>query len=217
MLFRSRFKDKCQVIPFGINIEEFRLTPEIAKKAQEIREKYKEPLILFVGRIVPYKGLRYLIEAMKEIEAQLLIIGKGPLENRLKRLAKRLGIGNKIIWTGEVNRKDLISFYHACALLVLPSISNSEAFGIVQLEAFTCGKPVISTDLPTGVPFVNLHQKTGLIVPPRDSRALAEAINRLFKSPDLRKRYGHYARERVEKEFTQELMAQKVLKLYRGL
>ena len=213
----KRFKDKCKVIPYGIDPEEFRLAPEIAKRAQEIKKKHKGPLLLFVGRLVSYKGLRYLIEAMKEIEAQLLIIGEGPLENRLKRLAKRLGIGNKIIWIEEVNREDLVAHYHACHLLVLPSISNNEAFGIVQLEAFACGKPAVSTNLPTGVPFVNLHQKTGLIVPSRDSRALARAINRLLKSPDLREKYGQYTKERVEKEFTQELMAQRVLKLYQNL
>lgn len=213
----KRFKEKCRIIPFGIDLEEFRLTSEIAKKAQEIKEKYKGPLLLFVGRLVSYKGLRYLIEAMKEIEAQLLIIGKGPLENRLKRLAKRLGIGNKIIWIEEVNREDLVAHYHACHLLVLPSISNNEAFGIVQLEAFACRKPVVSTNLPTGVTFVNLHQKTGLIVPPKDSEALSQAINSLLKSPNLREQYGRYARERAEKEFTQELMAQRVLKLYQNL
>lgn len=213
----KRFKDRCKVIPFGIDLEEFRLTPEIAKRAQEIKKKYKGPLLLFVGRLVSYKGLRYLFEAMRDVEAKLLIIGRGPLEARLQRLAKRLGIENQIIWMGEVDREDLIAYYHACDLLVLPSISNNEAFGIVQLEAFACGKPVISTDLPTGVSFANLHQKTGLIVPLKDSEALSQAINRLLRSPDLRKRYGQYARERVEKEFTQELMAQRVLKLYQNL
>ncbi len=213
----KRFKDKCEVIPFGIDLEEFRLTPEIAEKAQEIKGKYKGPLILFAGRLVSYKGLKYLIEAIKEVEARLLIIGKGPLEARLKRLAKRWGIENRIIWIGKVDKRDLVSFYHACDLLILPSISNNEAFGIVQLEAFACGKPVISTDLPTGISSVNLHQKTGLIVPPKDSKALAREINRLLKSPDLREKYGQYAKKRVEKEFTKELMTQRVLKLYQEL
>ncbi len=213
----KRFKDKCKVIPFGIDLEKFKLIPEIAKKAREIKEKYRGLLILFVGRLVSYKGLKYLIEAMKEVEARLLIIGRGPLEARLKRLAKRWGIEDQIIWMGKVDRRDLIAYYHACDLLVLPSISNNEAFGIVQLEAFACGKPVISTDLPTGVSFVNLHEKTGLIVPPKDSKTLAQAINRLLRSPDIGKRYGQYAKKRVEKEFTKELMAQRVLKLYQNL
>ncbi len=216
-LVLKRFREKCRVIPYGIDFEEFRLTPEIAKRAQGIKERFKGPLLLFVGRLVPYKGLKYLIEAMKEVEAKLLVIGEGPLRVRLKGLAKRFGIENKIIWIGEINRKDLISYYYACDFLVLPSISNNEAFGIVQLEAFACGKPVISTDLPTGVPFVNLHQKTGLTIPPKDSNALALTINRLLKSPDLREKYGQYAKERVEKEFTKELMNQRVLKLYQEL
>lgn len=213
----KRFQDKCQVILFGIDLEEFRLTPEIAKKAQESRNKHKGPLILFVGRLVSYKGLKYLIEAMEKIEANLLVVGEGPLKAKLKKLAEKLVVENKIIWIGEVNRKDLIAYYHACDLLVLPSISNNEAFGIVQLEAFACGKPVVSTNLPTGVTFVNLHGKTGLIVPPKDSRALAGAINRLLTSPNLCKKYGQHAKERVEKEFPQELMAQRVLKLYQNL
>ncbi len=216
-LVLKKFQDKCKVVPLGIDLEEFRLTPEIAKRAQEIKGKYKKPLILFVGRLISYKGLRYLIEAMEKIEANLLIIGKGPLKAKLKKLAEKLGVENKIIWTGEVDRRDLIAHYHTCHLLVLPSISNNEALGIVQLEAFASGKPVVSTNLPTGVPFVNLHEKTGLIVPPRDSRALVGAINRLLKSPDLREKYGQYARERAEKEFTKELMAQRVLKLYQNL
>lgn len=213
----KRFKDKCKVIPFGIDVEKFKLIPEIAKKAQEIKEKYKEPLLLFVGRLVYYKGLEYLIEAMKNVEARLLIIGRGPLEKKLKKIAQRLDISYKIIWLGKIDNDRLPPYYYACDLFVLASTVRAENFPIVQLEAFACGKPIVGTNLPTGVTFVNLHQKTGLIVPPKDSRALARAINRLLKSPDLREKYGQYARERVEKEFSKELMAQKVLKLYQNL
>jgi rhamnosyl/mannosyltransferase len=213
----KKFRKKCHLIPFGIDVERFKLTPEIAKKAHRIREAYGEALILFVGRLVSYKGLKYLLGALTELDARLLIIGRGPLEAKLKRLAKRLDVEGKIIWLGELVGEDLVAHYYASQALVLPSIANSEALGIVQMEAFSCGRPVVSTDLPTGVPFINLHRKTGLIVPPRDAGALAEAIGKLLEAPALCKRYGHYARERMKEEFSKELMIERIDRLYYDL
>jgi glycosyltransferase involved in cell wall biosynthesis len=97
---------------------------------------------------------------------------------------------------------------------VLPSISRNEAFGLVQLEAMACYKPVVSTDLQTGVPYVNRNGVTGFVVPPKDPRALAEAINRLLEDEGLKVRMGIEGRRRVEKEFTREKMARETLKLY---
>ena len=97
------------------------------------------------------------------------------------------------------------------------SVAKSEAFGIVQLEAMACGKPVVSTSLPTGVPFVNQDGKTGIVVPPKDSNALARAINTLLDNPALREKYGKYAKERVKREFAREVMVEKILRVYRGL
>jgi rhamnosyl/mannosyltransferase len=151
---------------------------------------------------------------MQDIEARLLIVGDGPLKKKLKRLSGRYGINDKVIWMGEIKDNELVYYYYACDVFVLPSSIRAESFGIVQLEAFACAKPVISTNLPTGVPLVNLHHKTGLIVPPRNSQALASAINRLLTSPQLCKIYGQNAKARVEREFSKERMAQEVLKVY---
>jgi rhamnosyl/mannosyltransferase len=108
----------------------------------------------------------------------------------------------------------MIPFFHACDLLVLPSITKNEAFGVVQLEAMACGKPVVSTRLETGVEYVNQNGKTGFIVPPRSPRPLAGAINRLLEDEELRTQMGIEGRKRVKKEFTKEKMAHKTLKLY---
>lgn len=213
-LILGRFRDKCQVIPHGIDLRQFKPNKETLKKAEEIRQRCGSPLILFVGRLVYYKGLEYLLEAMKDIKARLLIVGEGPLKNRLKRKAFRLAISDKVIWIGEIKNEEIAPYYYACDVFVLPSSIRAESFGIVQLEAFACEKPVISTNLPTGVLFVNLNNKTGLIVPPRNSCALAYATNRILASPQLRKIYGRNGRERVREKFTKEKMREEVLKLY---
>ncbi|MDI6689771.1 MAG: glycosyltransferase [Actinomycetota bacterium] len=212
--FLRRFRNKCQPIPLGIGVAQFKLTPEIENAAARIREKYGSKILLFIGRLVYYKGVEYLIEAMKYIDAHLIIIGEGPLENKLKALAYKEGVTGKISFLKPVRDEELPHYYYACDVFVLPSVARSEGFGIVQLEAMVCGKPVVSTNLPTGVPFVNQHQRTGLVVPPKDVRALAEAINTLLKDPDLCKKYGEYGKKRVEREFTKEIVAQRVLEVY---
>jgi rhamnosyl/mannosyltransferase len=137
------------------------------------------------------------------------------LTHDLKELAfKQLKLNNTF-FIGEVSQEDLIAHYYACDVFCLPSIARSEAFGIVQLEAMACEKPVVSTSLDTGVPFVNQHRKTGLIVPPKDSRALAEAINILLDNKELREEYGKNGRKRVEQYFTKERKAEQTLKVYK--
>jgi rhamnosyl/mannosyltransferase len=103
---------------------------------------------------------------------------------------------------------------HACDVFVLPSLDRSESFGIAQLEAMACGKPVVSSDLPTGVRFVNQHGVTGLLCPPGDSAALADALNRLLGDPALLARFGEAARRRVAEQFTVERMVARTLDVY---
>lgn len=211
----KNFKDKCKVIPLGIDVGRFKPDQEVLKDAEEIRHRYGSPLILFVGRLVYYKGLEFLFMALEDIDAKLLVVGTGYLKNKLKKLAKRLGVSHKVIWIEGVEDSRLPSYYYASEIFVLPSSSKAESFGIVQLEAFACGKPVVSTDLPTGVPFVNLNNRTGLIVPSRDPLGLAEAINKLLRSQELRQNYGQNGRERLEREFTKERMAEDVMEVYK--
>ncbi|MBW1679494.1 MAG: glycosyltransferase [Deltaproteobacteria bacterium] len=212
--FLSKFKDKCIVIPLGIDLKRFAFTEEVKGKVSQLRKRFGERIILFVGRLNYYKGTEYLIKAMEDVEANLLIIGTGGLERGLKELAQNSPKKDRICFLGEVSQEDKVSYYHACDVFVLPSVERSEAFGIVQLEAMACGKPVVSTDLNTGVPWVNQHGVTGVVVPPRDQKALAEAINTLLANPELRKRYGKKGGERVEENFSKEMVAARVINLY---
>ncbi len=213
--FLKNFRDKCVVIPFGIDLTRFRLNDKNREKIMSIRDMYGSKIILFVGRLIYYKGAEYLIEAMKKVDAKLLLVGEGHLKESLINLADKIGIRDKIVFMGRIDDEDLIHYYHACSVFVLPSIANSEAFGIVQLEAMACGKPVINTELPTGVPWVSVHGETGITVPPRDSSALADALNVLLNDADLCEKYGQNARKRVEEEFTMKLMMDRVLSVYK--
>jgi len=111
----------------------------------------------------------------------------------------------------------LRALMHACSLFVLPSVSRAEAFGYVQLEAMACGKPVVSTDVPSGVSWVNQHERTGLVVPAGDVRALARALSTLTGSAALRARMGEAGKQRVEREFTLTMLRTRMADLYDDL
>ena len=119
------------------------------------------------------------------------------------------------MFTGTVPDSDLPALYHASDVFVLPSVTRAEAFGMVQLEAMACGKPVVSTSVPSGVPWVNQHEVTGLVVPPGDVVALATALRTLFADSTLRERFGAAGRRRVAQEFTSARMAERSVALYR--
>ncbi len=215
--FLQPVRSKCEIIPLGIDLGRFSLTPDVTSAAEGLRTQYGTPLVLFVGRLSYYKGLPYLIQAMKHVNARCLIIGDGSLRAELIRLAKSCGVTSRITFISGCSDAELPAYYHACDLLVLPSVEPSEAFGLVQLEAMACGKPVVNTDLPTGVRFVNLDGVTGLRVPPRDADELASAINRLISNKHLRVALGMNARQRVEKLFNVNDMVKKYLQLYESL
>jgi rhamnosyl/mannosyltransferase len=209
----KKFRDKCVVIPLGIDLGKFERKGR-EKEIAAIRSRFGKKIVLFVGRLARYKGIPYLLEAMKKVSGQLLIVGRGKLEGHLKRQVKRGNLSRKVHFLGELEERGMLPFFHACELFVLPSITRNEAFGLVQLEAMACCKPVISTKLDTGVSYVNQNGVTGFVVPPRDSKALADAINQLLKDENVRTRMGIEGRRRVERKFTREKMAEETLKLY---
>jgi len=210
----TQLKEKCVVVPFGIDRKWSTPSKHVLRKACQVKERYGVPLILFVGRLVYYKGLEYLIEAMKQIDGKALIIGTGPSEKKLKRTIQRAQVRDKVQLLGQVEEEDLLAHYYACDVFVLPSVEQSEAFGIVQLEAMACGKPVVSTNLRSGVPYVNRHGITGLVVEPRDPQSLADAVNLLLKDRGLRERLGEHGREQVRTRYCADRMVEEYFVLY---
>lgn len=207
------FRLKCTVIPLSISKEEMSDTG-IGDPAELARE-YGPRIIVAVGRLVPYKGFQYLLEAMRSVDATLLLIGKGPLDMDLKNRAQRLGVSHKVKFLGRVD--DVRRYYRACSIFVLPSISRAEAFGLVQLEAMTAGVPVINTDLESGAPEVSLDGVTGITVPPANAEALGHAINYLLENPELRRQMGEAGRTRARQEFSTDLMIQRTVRLYQDV
>lgn len=204
------FRERCRVIPFGVSGDHFQhFDPNSVRR---IREHYGPRIVLGVGRMVYYKGFEHLVRAMVDVDAHLLLIGKGPLREPLSNLAADLGLSSRITFLSEVN--DIRPYYQAGDVFVLSSIMRSEAFGIVQLEAMASGKPVINTDLDSGVTFVSPHGVSGLTVPPADSAALGQAINQLLDQPGWRAELGERARQRVADAFTVAKMVQGTFDLY---
>jgi rhamnosyl/mannosyltransferase len=120
-----------------------------------------------------------------------------------------------VIFTGRIPEAELVAYYRACDVFTMPSTDRSEAFGLVQLEAMACGKPVVSTRLGNGVEYVNRDGETGLLVPPRNAAALAAALNRLLGDAALRGRLGEAGRAWVEAGFSVPAMVDKTLAVYR--
>ena len=212
--YLNKFQEKCQVIPFGVDLARFARFDE--KEVEKIKEKYGK-FVLFVGRLNYYKGLEYLIEAMKKVEANLVIIGEGQEEKNLKFQISNLKIDNRVFFLPFQKEDELVNYYRACSVFVLPSIFRSEAFGLVLIEAMACAKPVISTELGTGTSFVNQDGVTGFVVPPKDSRVLAQTIKKILEDKKMTENFGRNARERAEKEFSLDKMLKRTEKVYKEI
>ena len=209
------YSEKCEIIPFGLQLDWVKQRQTRDEQIKKIKKQFGDPLILFVGRLVYYKGLKYLVDAMNLLpDVNLAIVGGGPLQFEIKHQISKLQLEKRVHIIPHLSKTELHDFYEACDIFVLPSTDISEAFGLVQVEAMACGKPVVSTNLNTGVTFVNQHGITGLTVEPRDSMALADAIRTLLGNSNLRLSLGRNAQERAMREFTLERMIDRTVKLY---
>jgi glycosyltransferase involved in cell wall biosynthesis len=215
-LILQKYRKKCEIIPLGIDLNKFNFNYDRLAIASRIRKHHGSPIVLFVGKSRYYKGIHVLLQAMENINAKLLIVGADHnLENIINQSQTRLQ--GKVELLGEISDESLSDYFHSCDVFVLPSVQRSEAFGIVQLEAMACGKPVVCTELGTGTSYVNEHEKTGLVVPPNDPNALSEAVNHLLNNPLIREQYGVGGMSRVKQFFSLEKMIDSTEFLYRQL
>jgi glycosyltransferase involved in cell wall biosynthesis len=187
------------VIPYGLDYAPLRLDVRTTALRDELRGRFAERGLVFaLGRHVYYKGFDVLIDAMQHNEAFLILGGDGPLRSQLEQQAASQGVSDRVLFSGRIPEEDLAAYFHACDVFCLPSVEPSEAFGLVQLEAMACGKPVVCTQLNNGVNVVNVHGETGFAVPPRDPLALGQCLDRLLKDGALRQTLGAQALRNTE-------------------
>jgi rhamnosyl/mannosyltransferase len=206
------------VIPFGFDSAAFRWTDAAQRRRAALgSETHSRPVIFTVGRHVYYKGFDVLIRALRAVDADVWIGGRGPLTESLRQQALDAGVAERVRFLGFVPDEELVAYYDACDVFCMPSTHRAEQFGLVQLEAMHCGKPVVATRLGTGVEYVTLDGVTGLLVEPGNVEALAEALNRLIGDAALRALLGAAARRRVSEEFSVQQMVDKTVAIYRQL
>lgn len=211
--FLEPFKNKCTVIPYGINTNQYFNSENV----EQIRANYSsKKILLCLGRLMKIKGFNYVIESMKNIKnAVLLIAGNGDELENLQKIVKQNNLEQKVFFVGElVDEQIKAEYYNACDIFVFPSIKDM--FGIVQLEAMRCGKPVINTNLGTGANYVSLNKETGLTVEPKNVEQLTNAINELLNNDELRLRYGRNARKRVEDLFDIKKIKNQYVEAYKS-
>lgn len=207
---------KCRQVNFGLPVESIAHDAQAQKRAQELRASLGDrPIVLFVGRLVYYKGVEVLIDAMADVDAEFVVVGRGPLHDSMLERATALGVESRLHIIDFAEDEELHAWYHAADVLALPSVLPSEAFGLVQIEAHAAHTPVVSTLLESGVPYANLDEVTGFSVEVASAPALAEGLNKLLLDDALRERLGRQAQERALSEFTIDHMVNHVEAVYR--
>lgn len=205
---------KVSVVPIGLAQETYpRPEPE---RVSYWKSRFGGRFFLFVGRLRYYKGLGYLLEALRQAPLPVVIIGSGPMESELKAKAAQYGLKN-VFFLGSLPDADKTALLTLCYGLVFPSHLRSEAFGISLLEAAMWGKPMICCEIGTGTTYINRHNETGLVVPPADSSALAAAMRELWENPLRAEEMGRRAASRFQQLFTAEAMAARYADIYRSL
>lgn len=208
--FLPEYREKCRILPYGITVEDYLNIDRKPILTEKLTDK-NSVKVFFTGRLVYYKGVDVLLKAFRLVNGcELFIAGTGELEAELKAYAKEHNMEDKVHFLGFLPDDELKQAYADCDIFVLPSVAKSEAFGIVQLEAMVYGKPVINTLLPSGVPHVSIHKKTGLTVPPSDFESLSAAIIALARNRELREEYGKNAADRVMENFNEKDVIRKL-------
>ncbi len=208
-------EDLIRVIYNGVDTEVF--NPQV--DGSEIRQKYglrTDPVVLYLGRLAPYKGVQYLIKAIPLIlkarpNTKFLIAGSGRYDMlNLQAMAESQGVGKSVVFTGFVPNELIPKFFACCDIFCFPSMW--EGFGLPVAEAGATGKPVVAFRR-CAIPEIIKHGTTGLLVEP-DHGQLANSIITLLEDEKMRKKMGMAARNRVSRLFSWQKMAEQTLEVY---
>lgn len=207
-------QSRCSCVPIGVDPVGAADNDDINR----IRARYgNRRIILSLGRLVGYKGFEYLIDAARYLPDRYVVLigGEGPSGPALRRQIMQSGLASKVFLLGYVPDSELPALYRAATIFCLPSVERTEAFGVVQIEAMSCGKPVVATDIPgSGVSWVNAHGISGLNAVPADPESLADAVIAVDENLT---RYSEGARLRFDSVFTANRMYDNIMHIYSSL
>ena len=211
----KKYKNKITCIPIGVDSQELSID---WNTLNILKNKYQGNKIVFsLGRLVYYKGFEYLIDAARFLPNDIIILiaGIGELKEKLQEHISKHNLQDRVKLLGKIPFEELGAYYQLCDIFCLPSTERSEAFGVVQIEAMAFGKPVISTSIKgSGVDWVNLNNVSGIIVPPKDTNRLAEAIMELLTDEKKYQLLSIGAKKRYEEVFTKDKMVDSFKSLY---
>lgn len=207
-----------EVIPNAVDAKRFHPSNSPGDIRERLGIKSDEHMVLYVGRIVYHKGLEHLVEsaAYLEDDTKIVIGGTGDFKPSLRKIIKKHGLKDRVIFPGRIPGHELPMYYAAADLFVLPSVSRLEAFGIVALEAMASGTPVVVSDIP-GVREVITEGEHGLLMEPLNPENLAGKIRTILRNPTLAKKMGEGGRKRVEESLTWEIVAKQIEDIYENL
>ncbi len=209
-------KLKSEVTAIQIDLDR-KLMPDPDKERIAFwKSKLSNKFFLFIGRLTYYKGVHFLVDALKGTGYPCVIAGDGQEMHKIKKKIKDLKINN-IHLTGSIAHRDKIALLHLCYALVLPSIYRSEAFGIVLLEGAMFGKPLISTELGTATSKINIHNETGIVVPPHNTEMLRNALTDLWENPQKVRKFGKNAKKHFERNFASKDMSFNYAQVYQRI
>jgi glycosyltransferase involved in cell wall biosynthesis len=204
--------ERVEVVPYGVDADRFRPNPLVRAKLRAGVGIAAESCLLFTaGRLVRKKGFEYLIDAMPRIrDARLVIAGAGDLELELRARADTAGVADRVRFLGNLSQDDVAAWLATADVVAVPSVrddsGNVDGLPNIVLETLASGTPLVTT-AAGGIGTVVEHGRTGIVVPERDSAALAEAIGALARNPDRRVQLGEAARAAVTARFGWEFAA----------
>lgn len=213
-------ENKIEVLENGANVDLFR-PMERNRVISKLRISEQFRYVCFVGNFATWQGLEYLIKSVPHVlkecpDARFLLVGDGDLKERLESMVKDIGVSDKVIFTGMVPYQNVPYYINASDVCVVPKLPLKSGYSPLKLcEYLACEKPVIASRL-NGFEILEEHQM-GLLVPPEDEVALAQAIVRMLKDYSLREEMGKNGRQYVVKHRSWESVARKTLEVFEEL